>query len=284
MQERVLELLFWQALAASKNFGVQNIMITGGEPLLHPRLSEMLFISKSCGLTVKLASNATFLGNDFFETSFYMIDEIVISFDATTARVYEQIRGVDLFKVLQNNVSLLLNKKKPEQLLKLSFLLQRKNYHQLNDFIDIALNLGVNTVTILVPNAFGDFQRKQDLQQYYKTVFLSNKDKECFLNKIFPKFEQQFVAHTKLFAFGNSHMHAIRSYMLNDGYLDIQRQRICSLPLNSLFICHDGSYKLCPYFSALYKEFDRGLISRERLKLIFNKPEPCCNCLEVPII
>jgi len=66
----------------------------GGEPLLHPRIAELVALCKASGRSTELATNATLLdgraSRDLIRAG---LDLLVVSLDAATAATYGQLRG-----------------------------------------------------------------------------------------------------------------------------------------------------------------------------------------------
>lgn len=76
-----------------------------GEPLLHPRLLEMVEYAKSSGFSVSLLTNATRLNSHTTEKLLDIgLDRIVFSFDAVEEKLYEEIRIKSNFKKTLWNV------------------------------------------------------------------------------------------------------------------------------------------------------------------------------------
>lgn len=89
-------------------------LIGQGEPLLHPRIFEIIGIVKAKGFRVDFVTNAVLLDKEKAKTLLNSpIDEIEISFYGWDRDSYKKIHGVDNFvKVLQNVIMLLHQKPK----------------------------------------------------------------------------------------------------------------------------------------------------------------------------
>lgn len=275
---------FNEELAKLKDFGVKKILITGGEPLEHPMFSELVMCAKeNHALSLKLATNGTLCNDAFIKTDFHKFDEIVVSLDAASADVYMDIRGRDCFNVLIDNIKKLVSAKLPNQSIKLSFLIQKKNFRFVADFIDIAVGLGVNHVALLVPNAKGDFQKKIIMKDYSESVFLSELEKKCFNDTVFPKLLSKFYEHRAFFLCSEHTLLLIKDYLLQDGDCFEIRKGTCSLPLNSVFIYANGRKKMCPYIDMELTEIGKEMLCTERMKLLFSAPMICRHCMEVSV-
>lgn len=79
-----------------KRLGVKVIDFTGGEPLLHRQLPELLDLAKSLGFITTVTTN-TLLYPKFAETLKGKIDMLHFSLDSPHAEAHDESRGVKLF-------------------------------------------------------------------------------------------------------------------------------------------------------------------------------------------
>ncbi len=100
----------------AEEFKGQSIWLHyGGEPLLHPQLSEIIKILKSSGVRTRLSTNATLLTKEkSFELMKAGLDYIVFSVDGNTKETYEKIRRGGIFEEVENNILNFLKIKKDE--------------------------------------------------------------------------------------------------------------------------------------------------------------------------
>ena len=76
-------------------YGNESIVITGGEPTLHPSFSEIVKVAKKkYGFIVILSTNGSTINNVFDDVKDY-IDSYCISFDGKDEIEYKNIRGMD---------------------------------------------------------------------------------------------------------------------------------------------------------------------------------------------
>lgn len=132
----------------------QQIRYTAnGEPLLHPKVYEMLsYAVEKSGVMVSLTTNGSLLNdcniNRLLDTGIGLID---ISLDAYSREVYEQIRINGVYdKVKQNVLNLLAERYKRKQNTRIvvSFVLQELNKHEAKDFENYWYNQGIDYVVI----------------------------------------------------------------------------------------------------------------------------------------
>ncbi len=73
--------------------GVQSLVITGGEPFLHPRIFEIIELAKNLGLGVNITTNGTLLRRDMERLQACRVDSLSISIDGF-AETHDVLRGV----------------------------------------------------------------------------------------------------------------------------------------------------------------------------------------------
>lgn len=75
--------------------GVRSIMVAGeGEPLLHPRISEIVTHAKACGMDVSIATNGMAGETKIWESLLPSLTWIRFSVDAATPQVHASVHGV----------------------------------------------------------------------------------------------------------------------------------------------------------------------------------------------
>lgn len=67
-----------QVLSFISRADIPNIMISGGEPTLHPNLIKMINMAKSRNFCIMLISNGTFLENNELKTAILTIENLLI--------------------------------------------------------------------------------------------------------------------------------------------------------------------------------------------------------------
>lgn len=133
-------------------YGLVEIKLQGiGEPLLNPRIFDMIALASERDIWTRITCNGSLLHvNDNYKK---LIDanpgEVQISIDGSTKDVYEGIRiGSDFNKVI-NNATLLNQYANSKNLLKTRCwtLVQKSNVHQLEDIVLLARKLEFKRIT-----------------------------------------------------------------------------------------------------------------------------------------
>jgi len=125
----------------------------GGEPLLHPRLFDIVRLLKRHGVEVHFNSNATLLTPErAVEAITAGVDTISFSIDGATPETYARIRvGGDLAAVLDNIRGLAAEKKargSATPFLNMQFTVQRDNLREIPAAARLAASLGINHLVI----------------------------------------------------------------------------------------------------------------------------------------
>lgn len=122
-----------------------------GEPLLNKELPRMVRYLKDRGTYVLFNSNGIALterkGQELLDAG---LDEYRLSMDGATRETYAQVRGVDAFDKIWQNVRNFIRLQKAQQnekpVVSLWFTAMRENLHELPTLIDLAAEHGVQEV------------------------------------------------------------------------------------------------------------------------------------------
>ena len=136
--------------------GTRMVALSGGEPLLHPEWAQIAQLLKSRGLELWLLTSGLSLAKHARRAG-TLFDSITVSLDGTNRETYAAIRGLDAFdKVLEGIQAAATYGVGPS----IRVTLQRSNYQQLPEFVDLARAVGARQVSFLAvdvanPHAFG---------------------------------------------------------------------------------------------------------------------------------
>jgi MoaA/NifB/PqqE/SkfB family radical SAM enzyme len=128
----------------------QHVHLQGwGEPLLHPRLFEMIGLAKRAGCRVGLTTNGMGLDQDTGRRLLNLnVDLIAISIAGATRRTHESIRVGSDFPVILENVRRLLTLRAEEETkrpkVEFSYLMTKSNMAELPEAVELAASLGVD--------------------------------------------------------------------------------------------------------------------------------------------
>jgi MoaA/NifB/PqqE/SkfB family radical SAM enzyme len=140
----------------------QVVLISGGEPLVHPQWEDIARLLKAHGLKLWLLTSGLSLAKHA-PVAAQLFDTITVSLDGTQPGTYEAIRGLDAFdKVCEGIRAAAAHGVAPG----VRVTLQRANYRELRAFVDLTRQLGARQVSFLAvdvanPHAFA---RREDFQ------------------------------------------------------------------------------------------------------------------------
>jgi MoaA/NifB/PqqE/SkfB family radical SAM enzyme len=144
------------------------VLISGGEPLIHPEWVEIAQTLRAGGLQLWLLTSGLSLAKHARRVA-QLFDSITVSLDGTDRATYAAIRGLDAFDKVCEGIQACTAAGAP---VGVRVTVQRSNYEQLPRFVSLARELGVREVSFLAvdvanPHAFGrtdDFTRNLALQ------------------------------------------------------------------------------------------------------------------------
>ncbi len=163
----------------------EKIVLTGGEPLLHPDIIEIVCYLKNKNIKVGIASNGTLLTEDKIKR---LIDSGIsffgVSLDTLDPKKYELITGVDLLQHAKKAIMLI---KKNKINLSISFMMMKININDLEEIIDLCFAFSVDYISLnrFIPGETGKKnQKKLQMDQPELLKLLSTADKKANTYKI----------------------------------------------------------------------------------------------------
>lgn len=121
-----------------------SIELSGGEPLLHPEIMQIIKLAEQNNIGIKLITNGTML-NLLNEESVTYIDEIAISIDGITNEDHNALRGKGAFEQIAENLSYLKALGAIDKVF-FSFTINKSNCHKILDFINFGCEQKVGGV------------------------------------------------------------------------------------------------------------------------------------------
>lgn len=185
-----------EAVAEAKEMGLKAVTIVGdGEPLLHPRIAEILDAFGAMGLDIGIFSN---LGKASEETLQALVRHcffIRASIDAASADVHQQTHGGGDFETVIANLSRLLEIRaaKRPPVIGVQFVTNQWNFHQLPEAARLYRDLGVDYMSIkpAYKNVLSETHPTNEIDN--RLVFSLMKEAESFSTdsfKVYAKYPQ----------------------------------------------------------------------------------------------
>jgi Fe-coproporphyrin III synthase len=127
--------------------GTRMVVFSGGEPLLRPEVFEAARLFRDQGLSLHLLTSGVLLERCADRVA-EQFARVIVSLDATSAPLYEQIRGVDALAVVGRGIARL-RRLAPRLPLSARATLHRANFRELPRLIEYARTLGLDGISFL---------------------------------------------------------------------------------------------------------------------------------------
>lgn len=247
--------------------GMSTIMISGGEPLLHPQLEEIIDFLKNQKIEIQLNTNGMLLNKISWLTK-KNIEHIIISIDGTDSDSYKKIRGVDFFTKIFSEIKEF-KKISPQTKIGIRTIFSKYFLKNYKEFISICKNSKIDSIDFspldISSSSFSRTDNNSDninelksllptlgeLQDYISSF--TNKDAEIY--KYFIKeFNNGYLGWEpkKIIECLNFYKNELSNpddYQLGED--------ICLFPYTSLLIDYDGSIKNCFYSNPIGNIYDK---------------------------
>ncbi|ACP35877.1 molybdenum cofactor biosynthesis protein A [Sulfolobus islandicus Y.G.57.14] len=152
----------------AKNFDINSVKLTGGEPTLRRDLVEIVRGLKQLGYRdVSMTTNGFLLKDLAYKLKLAGLDRINVSLHAISRETFKKITGVDAFdRVIEGIKSAIDVGLVP---VKLNFVVNRRNREEVFKFIELSQNLGVNEIHLIELHPVGlgklAFKEHDDLRE-----------------------------------------------------------------------------------------------------------------------
>lgn len=234
--------------------GGELVMISGGEPTLHSDLTSILDYCKKFSLKVALNTNGILLQKkiDILASS---VSFIVISLDASNRKLYNEIRGVDAFDKIIENVKFIKNRY-PNLKIQFRCTISRKNLFNVVDIINLAKSLSVDGVGFSPidydSKSFSRISNTPDsLDLLIPTIQEIQKFEDLLLGEWKPKLLE--FKELDIITWSESNFLDFIRYIRNireDKTENIPNCPTCFFPYTSILVDYDGSLRGCFYSKA----------------------------------
>lgn len=132
-------------LPGLRELGTQTVLISGGEPLLHPQWAEIAGLLRGQGHALWLLTAGLALARHAAEVA-RLFDQVTVSLDGSTAASYAAIRGLDAFEPVCAGIRAAVRAGLP---VGLRVTVQRGNAGELAALVSLAHRLGVAHISFL---------------------------------------------------------------------------------------------------------------------------------------
>lgn len=137
--------------SAIERLGVKQVVLTGGEPLLHSDFETLCAFLKSCGIRITLLTTGLLLAKRA-EIVAKSIDEVIVSLDGPED-VHDQVRRVKgAFRLMQDGIRAV-RRRCPEMPIQGRSTIQKMNFSRLRDTVAAAHALSLDSISFLAADA-----------------------------------------------------------------------------------------------------------------------------------
>lgn len=264
-----------------QDLGATTIMVSGGEPLLHPELREIISDIKACGLRVMLNSNGLLLHKNMWLVEME-IDHLIISLDGYDPESYKKLRGINGFDIVLKNI---LAFKDYSKKTKLGFrtIVNRLNFNKLDWYFNLIYLHGLDGIGFSPADIDSQSFSRQNMD-FSRTKTLSNlllptkEEITHFLhsftpgNRCYNIFEE--AAQNGISSWKPNDLIQCMLFYLNilDGREEIFENKPCYFPFTSLVLDYNGELRNCFYsesfgnlntFETIDWTFEKSLVKLE---------------------
>jgi len=226
-----------------RGLGTQVVLLSGGEPLLHPHWDQVAETLRRAGLRLWLLTAGLSLAKHAARVC-ELCERVTVSLDGATPETYRAIRGVDAFEAVGRGIRAVVARGLP---VTLRCTVQRGNYRELPRLVRLARELGAEQISFLAVDVSTHvaFARAED---YERTMALGPADLPVFAD-VLGELERDFASE---FASGFiaerpaklRRLHQYFAALLGQGSFPPVR---CNAPRFSSVIGADGHLQPC-YF------------------------------------
>jgi MoaA/NifB/PqqE/SkfB family radical SAM enzyme len=228
--------------------GVENIVFTGGEPLMNPQLPELCAILKPSGVRITLLTTGLLLPR-FADRIPQMVDEVIVSLDGPR-EIHDRIRRVTgAYDLLAAGVKALGDFPTSSRCT-----VQKLNHAKLRDTVAAARQIGLRSISFLAADLTSTvFNRGTPLTVLEaSTLALSQSEIEA-LDREIAELDTAFVVESR-----EKLRRIVRHFRAHLGLEEPIAPR-CNAPWISAVMETDGALRPCFFHQPIGNALDEGL-------------------------
>ena len=251
-----------------RTLGVEWVLLTGGEPLMHPNLWTLCTVLKALPARITLLSTGLLLARHAAEIVKHC-DEVIVSLDGSR-EVHDRIRGIpNAFQQLADGVAAL-RVQNPRFPVSGRCVLQHLNFEDLPNIVAASRDIGLDRISFLAADVSSEaFNRPEGWSDdRTREVCLNDEEAERFATIVDETIERHASAFSTGFvAESPARMRDLAAYYrAANGKGDFPRVN-CNAPWVSGVIEADGTVRPCFFHRSLGNIHERGIAD------ILNSPD-----------
>ena len=230
----------------AKSIGMKQIMISGGEPLLHSNIVEVVKMINLAKINIMFNTNGILLKEKIDKIAPY-VGHIVISMDSSNREGYLKIRGVDKFYKIIEAIKYV-REKYPKIIITLRITVMKYNLNDIFNIARLAESLGCR-VGINPVDTFSDNFLRSNLDEIdVKNLIPNNKEINEFLN-LLDKDKLMNVDRPNDATWTRDKFKKLTDYFkdINEGKLFENGTCACTIPYTGIILEANGDLKRCFY-------------------------------------
>jgi MoaA/NifB/PqqE/SkfB family radical SAM enzyme len=275
-------------LNSLKKFGTRQVLLSGGEALLHPNLFRLCTLLKKEVKRISLLTTGVTLKQHAAEVVDH-IDDITISLDGDQ-RMHDRVRNLPgAFRKLEEGMQSIRDLE-PRFRITARAVIHRHNYKMWPQIIETAKRLGVDQISFFPADVSSTaFNREQPWDQQRQLEILPNMEDlpalaetiEIIIDNYANDFTSYFIAESP------SRLRQIHQYYAAHHGLDNFPYKKCNAPWVSTVIEADGSVKPCFFHpvignirnNSLSEVLNSEAAATFRQQLDMNSNDTCKQCV-----
>jgi Fe-coproporphyrin III synthase len=275
-------------LSSLKKFGTQQVVMSGGEALLHPNFFKLCQILKNAGIKVGLLTTGLSIKTNADDLLQY-VDDLIISLDGDE-QLHNAIRNIpNAFQKLKEGVEHI-KRLNPNYRITARTVIHRLNFRNWKAIIDAARQMGIDQVSFLPADVSSHAFNRQTAWNEPKQheILISEKELPELQEVIYDitttykaAFDDYFIAETP------QKIQDIYRYYAAFYHLNLFPYKKCNAPWVSTVVEADGSVRPCFFHDTIGNIRDASLADilnseaaiRFRTDLDMSKNATCVKCV-----
>ena len=144
----------------------KNIILFGGEPLLNRNWLEIAIFAKDLGFEVSILTNGTLITREIAEKLASTNIRVQVSLDGSSKKTHDFIRGNGAFEATMRGITNLTQVGINGDYLWLSFTPMKINLHEIKDFVELSVSMGVYCLHLPALISLGNAKRNLSTVSY----------------------------------------------------------------------------------------------------------------------
>jgi Predicted Fe-S oxidoreductases len=219
-------------------WGIPEINLCGGEPLLSPVCFPVIQYAKEKGMKVILTSNGTVINETIAKKIVDLkVDVVCVSLDGATAATHDTLRGLEgAYEKILRGIGLISQYRKdgfPVRVLILT--LHNENLDEVVDYIYLAKKLNIDAlyITSLVLDNVKLYEHKEESPLWIKGDRLKKLDEVV---------DTLVSLEKEYYGFGYPSFNLIKKYFRGEV---IEKDWVCFAGFRRFVVCPDGNIMMC---------------------------------------